>query len=180
MKPRYDSYCGLFCGACPIMVANAKGNLEEKAKAWDMDPKDLVCTGCKTRTLAAYCEDCVMRLCARDRELDSCVECEDYPCNSFETFQRDRFPHHTLIVNNLAEICKVGAETWVAEQKKRWSCPKCGEQFTWYEDECAKCGEKLYDACAEEDDWVKEMAADAGSKPESAYWKMRSQIRNFK
>ncbi len=180
MKERFDAYCGLYCGACPIMVANIKGEVEEKAAKWEMDAKDIVCRGCKTEVNAVYCTDCVMRLCARDRDLDFCVECEDYPCNSFETFQRDRFPHHTLIPENLAAICGSGVETWLEEQKKRWSCAACGEPHTWYEEECAKCGGKLYDACAEEDKWMERTALEADSGPESMYWKIRRQLRNFR
>jgi hypothetical protein len=177
MKPRYDSYCGIYCGACPILVANVKGVVKEKAAAWEMKAKDIVCRGCKSTTLAVYCKDCVMRLCARDRDLDFCVECEDYPCNSFETFQRDRFPHHTLIAPNLAAICAAGVDAWLEGQKKRWSCPKCGEPFTWYEEECAKCGGKLYDACAEEDDWAEDQAREGAD--DAAYWKIRKQLRRF-
>jgi hypothetical protein len=109
MRPRFDSYCGIYCGACPVMAANLKGNVEEKAKAWGANAKDLVCNGCKTRTNAKFCKECVMRLCAIDRGVDFCADCEEYPCPSFQTFQRDRYPHHTLVAPNLAAIC----ELWI-------------------------------------------------------------------
>jgi len=176
---RYDAYCGIYCGACPVLAANVKGTLEEKAKAWDMAAKDIVCLGCKSRTVATYGKtECVLRLCARDRGLEFCSDCEEYPCASFQTFQRDRFPHHTLTAPNQAAISECGVEVWLADQRKRWSCAKCGTPFTWYEEECASCGEKLYDACAEEDDWADEQARAAGY--EGAYWKLRKQLRRFR
>jgi hypothetical protein len=178
MRPRFDSYCGIYCGACPVMAANLKGNVEEKAQEWGMKAKDIVCNGCKARTNAKFCKECVMRLCARDRGVDFCADCEEYPCPSFQTFQRDRYPHHTLIAPNLATICKLGVETWLEQQKKRWSCPKCGTPFTWYEEECQSCGEKLYDACAEEDDWAEDEAR--ANEGEAGYWKMRKQLRKFR
>jgi predicted RNA-binding Zn-ribbon protein involved in translation (DUF1610 family) len=179
MKPRYDSYCGLYCGACPVHMATVNGTAEEKGKAWDVDAKEIVCNGCKTRTIAKICQDCVMRLCARDRGLDFCGDCDEYPCASFQVFHYDRFPHHTLVAPNVAAICELGVETWLEQQKERWSCPKCGTPFTWYEEECRNCGEKLYDACAEEDDWADEQARAAGGS-EGLYWKMRKNVRRFR
>ena len=180
MKERFDAYCGIYCGACPILVANMKGEVEKKAAEWEMNAEEIVCGGCKSEVNAAYCTDCVMRLCARDRGFEFCVECEDYPCNTFETFQRDRFPHHTLITENLGAICERGAPTWLEEQKKRWSCPKCGTSSTWYEEECHECGGELYDACAEEDAWAEEAAREAEGTPDGAYWKLRKQLRRFR
>lgn len=178
MKPRYDSYCGIYCGACPILAANEKGVVEEKAGDWELDAKDIVCRGCKSKTLAAYCKDCVMRLCARDRGFEFCVECDDYPCGTVMAFQRDRFPHHTLIAANLQAVADRGVDAWLEEQKKRWSCSSCGEPHTWYEEECAKCGAGLYDACAEENDWADDEARkDAG---DAAYWKLRNKLRRFR
>lgn len=180
MKTRFDSYCGLYCGACPILVANVKGDVEKKAEAWGLDAKDLNCQGCKGKVVAGICADCVMRLCARDRGVDFCVECDDYPCGTFTAFQRDRFPHHTLAEANLKVIADRGVDAWLEEQKKRWSCPSCGEPYTWYEEECAKCGAELFDACAEENDWADDDARGDESEAEAAYWKMRARLRRFK
>ena len=32
MKTKYDAYCGLYCGACYVMLANEKGTVEEVGK----------------------------------------------------------------------------------------------------------------------------------------------------
>jgi len=178
MKTRFDSYCGLYCGACPILAATVNGEVEAKAAAWEMAAADIVCGGCKSKVVAGVCTDCIMRLCAQDRGLDFCVECDDYPCGSVTAFQRDRFPHHTLIAANLAAIRDRGVDAWLAEQKKRWSCPACGAPSTWYEEECRSCGGKLYDACAEEDDWAEDEARDA--EGEAFYWKLRKRLRRFR
>ncbi len=178
MKTRHDSYCGLYCAACPILAATVKGEVEAKAAAWDLPAEDIVCHGCKTKVNAGISADCVMRLCARDRGLDFCVECDDYPCGTVQTFQHDRLPHHTLTAPNLEAISDHGVDEWLAEQKKRWSCPACGTAFTWYEEECQSCGGELYDACAEENDWAEEEAREAEGT--SAYWKIRRRIRRFR
>jgi hypothetical protein len=178
MKTRHDSYCGLYCGACPILVANVKGEVAAKAAAWELPAENIVCYGCKAKVIAGICADCVMRLCAQDRGFDFCVECDDYPCGSVQTFQRDRFPHHTLITLNLEAIRDRGVDAWLEEQKKRWSCPACGTAFTWYEEECQECRGKLYDACAEEDDWAED--GDRKVDGDRDYWKIRKRLRRFR
>ena len=179
MKTRYDSYCGLYCGACPVLAATVKGEVEAKAAAWELPAKDIVCAGCKSRVLATYCKtECVMRLCARDHGFEFCVECDEYPCATVQTFERDGYPHHTLITANSEAIADAGVDAWLEEQGKRWSCSGCGTPFTWYEEECAKCGGKLYDAFAEEADLAEEKARE--SEVESAYWKLRRKLRSFR
>jgi len=41
MPFRYDTYCGLYCGACEILLANEKGSVEALAQAWNRDPESL-------------------------------------------------------------------------------------------------------------------------------------------
>jgi hypothetical protein len=175
---RYDSYCGLYCGACPILKANVEGTVVTKAEEWELPAADLVCNGCKSKINAGLSADCVMRLCAQDHGLESCGDCDDFPCGTIQTFERDGYPHHTLVIANQRAICMYGVDAWLEKQKERWSCPKCGEGFTWYEEECAKCGAELYDACAEEEDLDNE-AAEAGDV-DSAFWKLRRRVRRFR
>ena len=58
METRYDSYCGLNCGACPVGIANELGDLEgirkiaaeseilSKSPIWSPPPKILVHLEC--------------------------------------------------------------------------------------------------------------------------------------
>ena len=43
MKKRYDAYCGLYCGACEILLMNELGKIEEKAMEWNMNINDAIC-----------------------------------------------------------------------------------------------------------------------------------------
>lgn len=47
MNSRYDSYCGLYCGACEICLMNEIGKIEAKAKEQDMKLDKVKCFGCK-------------------------------------------------------------------------------------------------------------------------------------
>jgi len=150
MEYRYDSYCGLYCGACPALVGTARGQAAELAKEEKMTVEDVSCAGCKSDVTAVYCRDCDLRACARARGVEFCFDCGDYPCVQLTGFRRDKSPHHSVIFKNLNAIREGGAAAWLAEQERRWRCAACGERFTWYDRACEKCGAALYDCRQEE------------------------------
>lgn len=155
MSFRYDTYCGLNCGACPVLGANERGDqswLEATAQQWKKNTEDLRCQGCKTEVTAAFCTDCGMRKCARERGLEFCGSCEDYPCEQITSFRNDKAPHHSAVFTNLAFIKENGVEAWLTSEAKRWACPECGTRFYWYSEKCEKCGAELYNAIAQEKD----------------------------
>jgi hypothetical protein len=149
MDYRYDSFCGLYCGSCPVLLAVKKGTIEEFAKRENMTPEDLECHGCKTMNRALFCKDCPFARCALERGIKSCIECVEYPCEELKKFQADEWPHHSLILKNLDRIREVGLDRWLEEQEKRWRCKECGEPFSWYDETCGNCGAKLYN-CRDE------------------------------
>lgn len=152
MKFRYDTYCGLYCGACDVFIANEKGTLEESAKEWDMKPEDLMCHGCKSGTNAVYCRTCDIKKCAESKEVEFCYQCEEYPCTLLVEFRNDEHPHHSVVLKNQEIIKEKGVQKWLEEQEKRWTCPECGTQFAWYDTVCKKCQSALYDCRAEDKD----------------------------
>ncbi|NLI98041.1 DUF3795 domain-containing protein [bacterium] len=153
MEFRYDSFCGLNCGACPVLGANERGDEEWIKKAADEEPctvNDLRCHGCKTDVTAMFCTDCGMRLCARGKGLEFCSECGDFPCQTIANFRNDEAPHHSAIFKNLRTILDKGVKGWLAEEETRWSCPECGTRFYWYSGKCSHCGAELYNSVKEE------------------------------
>jgi hypothetical protein len=152
MKYRYDTYCGLYCGACAILLANEKGEAEKRAKEWKMKPEELKCHGCKSETIATFCVTCDLKKCAEDKKVDFCFQCDEYPCARLLEFRKDKWPHHSAVLKNLDFISEKGWDMWLKEQKARWSCSKCGTRFSWYDKTCKSCGGKLYNCEDEEKD----------------------------
>lgn len=150
MDFRYDSYCGLYCGACDVLVANEKDEVEKAAKAWNMKPEQLRCHGCKSTINAVFCADCVIKPCAETREIEFCSQCDEYPCSRLREFRDDENPHHSIVLRNLDFIREQGVDAWLEEQRDRWSCPGCGEKCSWYDKTCRKCGAQWYN-CEDED-----------------------------
>lgn len=151
----YDTYCGLNCGACHTLMANERGDeqwINAAAERGNRKPEELRCHGCKTDVTAVYCTNCGMRVCAREKNLEFCSECTDYPCERIKSFRHDQAPHHSAVLKNLERIKEIGREKWLVEQKARWSCTECGTRFGWYSEKCSKCGAELYNAVAEDKD----------------------------
>ena len=157
MEYRYDAPCGLYCGACDALNSFREGRSEEHAKLAGEDPELVKCAGCKTDVNAIYCVGCDFRDCTRDKGIEFCSECEDFPCAKLVAFRNDEHPHHSSVLKNLETIRDKGLDAWLKEQEERWSCPECGKGFTWYDSKCEACGAGLYDCRAED----KDLAAEA-------------------
>uniref|UniRef100_A0A7C6EAJ4 DUF3795 domain-containing protein n=1 Tax=candidate division WOR-3 bacterium TaxID=2052148 RepID=A0A7C6EAJ4_UNCW3 len=155
MKFRYDSYCGIYCGACDTLIANEKGEVAKLAKEWKRKPEELKCLGCKTTTNAIFCVRCKMRHCAQKKKVDFCFQCDEFPCPRLIAFRNDKSPHHSIVLRNLRIIQEIGVEKWLEDQDKRWRCKSCGDKFSWYDRKCVQCGSELYN-CEDEEKELKE------------------------
>jgi hypothetical protein len=151
----YDTYCGLNCGACHTLIANEQQDekwLKTMAEQRNVKVEDLYCHGCKTDVTAFFCTNCRMRACAREKGLEFCVDCADYPCEMITNFRNDDRAHHSAVFHNLKLIKEVGVKKWLAEEAGRWACKECGTRFGWYSETCTNCGAVVYNAVAEEKD----------------------------
>ena len=150
MAYRYDTYCGLYCGACEVLQANKTGKLNTTAKRWKMNPADITCHGCKSNALSIYCKDCDIKNCAEKMKIKLCFECVKFPCKRIIAFNNDKHPHHSIVLKNLNTIKEKGKKSWLRMQDRRWRCKKCGTRFTWYTKKCTKCGSLVYSCILEE------------------------------
>jgi len=143
--------CGLYCGACSIYVARKREDvrtLERIARQMkervgrEVTLEDLACEGCLSEgPIAAYCRDCVLRACAKDRGVTHCSRCPDFPCQPITDFNNDGMPHHSEVLANIRMQREVGVDGWLEEQNKRWRCHACNSPVHWYARKCPKCSE---------------------------------------
>ena len=154
MDFRYDTLCGLYCGACPILVANENDAVATIAQAWKMEPEQLRCHGCKSEINAVYCANCGIKSCAEGKGVEYCFQCADYTCSRLLDFRNDAHSHHSIVLQNLNFVRGQGIEKWLEVQKTRWSCANCGAAFTWYAEICEVCGAKVYNCMNEEKDVI--------------------------
>jgi hypothetical protein len=134
-----SAYCGLYCGACKIYLETRKGRSFLKK-----DEGEVKCLGCRTDAGTRWCINCTIKKCARNKRIDFCYECSDFPCEMLENFKNDKnYPYHIEIYDNLKIIEAQGEDKWLRQMKERWSCPECREQKCWYDIVCEDCNGKL-------------------------------------
>lgn len=154
MDFKYDTFCGLYCGACEVLIANKNETVEVIARTWNVEPEQLGCSGCKSAINAVYCVDCGIKRCAENKKVEYCFECDEYPCSRLVTFRNDEHPHHSIVLQNLDLVRNQGIDQWLEQQRIRWNCPNCGKGFSWYDKICAVCGSELYSCEDEEKDII--------------------------
>ena len=88
MSNRIVAPCGIVCTDCLAYLATQSDDMEklqEIAEKWSTETQtyeanDLVCDGCFSDRLHAFCVDCEARRCAIQKELSVCSICSMYPC----------------------------------------------------------------------------------------------------
>lgn len=162
MNNNFDSYCGMYCGACDIQTAYRSGHKDNFSAFWTERvlkafaraqgtainaPEDLElkCHGCKSDTLFINCRHCTIRECARDKKVEHCNDCSDFPCTTYRERKKAEglLPHLTLCRKNMESIKQTGVDQWLAGQEEQWKCPECRTDFAWYADRCQSCGTNL-------------------------------------
>jgi hypothetical protein len=127
-----DGYCGLYCGSCPDYLATKAENAPE--------PGENPCRGCKSDVTALWCTDCALKECASGKGIEFCSECPEYPCPTFTDFiDNAKDPYVVEITEYLTTIKEVGTEEWLKRMVKRWSCPSCGTEASWWDLTCENC-----------------------------------------
>jgi hypothetical protein len=127
-----DGYCGLYCGACPMLLETKAGSGKQP------------CRGCKSDQNPEWCLNCGLKACARGKGLDFCNACADYPCKDLEEFKTSaEYPYHREVYDYMKIIETEGKAAWLEKMKVRWSCPECKQEASWWDLSCTQCGAKL-------------------------------------
>lgn len=132
---RLVGYCGLYCGLCshrnriPQRARLLHDSLKEEGWSswykyddsiseafpvfWDF-LDGLVKMDCTCRTGGGP-PDCKIRACAKDRGVDVCPFCSDYPCRLIEELAE----HYVSAIQDGRRMRKIGLKEWVGEQEER-------------------------------------------------------------
>ena len=139
------TYCGLYCGLCSTLCRTPKqaaALLDTMLKdGWDFwgseSDKALIerlrelakipegFTGCR----GGQCGDpgCQIRKCAREKKVDICTFCDDYPCERFDGLAK-RYP---TLLSDGKRMEEIGLEAWIEEQKARCKTGACYADFRY-------------------------------------------------
>lgn len=131
----YVTYCGLYCRLCGHMawMPRQARELQEsmRTEGWEhygeavypeseefwrvlghLAETDETCPGCRDGCGFPGCE---IRACARERDVETCPLCDDYPCEHIAALA-GRYP--TLIADG-ERLREIGLEAWIEEQEQR-------------------------------------------------------------
>ena len=89
--------CGLLCSGCGAFIAfrdNDQAVRERTAAEWSIEyncafsPDAINCVGCSVEgePHIGHCFECDIRLCAVDKGLSNCSECDDFACARLQDF----------------------------------------------------------------------------------------------
>ena len=135
MDRKYTCYCGLYCENCAVKVKvepAARVLFDEMKKAGFEDVISYIpggdgfwtfLRGMVVERACISCQDgsgdpgCAIRICAKDKNVDMCAFCKDYPCDKFSAF----FKRNTMLERDNALLREKGWEAWAALQDQRKS-----------------------------------------------------------
>jgi hypothetical protein len=125
------AYCGLYCGACPILLNTRADTAAEQ------------CHGCKSEQPTGYCGVCGIKACAQSRGHAFCNDCPEYErCALMDKFLKDaNWPYQQAAARNMESIRQLGISAWLEAQERRWRCVSCGVAHSWWDETCPECGQ---------------------------------------
>jgi len=59
--------------------------------------------------------DCKIRICAKEKGVDACPLCAEYPCSLIESLAK----HYVTVIQDGKRLRKIGLKAWVREQEVR-------------------------------------------------------------
>lgn len=101
-------YCGIVCSDCPVLIATQKNDDADRKRVAEIftkqygkeyKPEDINCDGCigDSPRIFSYCSVCEIRKCGREKEVENCAHCSEYPCEKLsELFSKYSKAKETL------------------------------------------------------------------------------------
>lgn len=137
--------CGTNCGVCPYLIAyktNDQHLKEKLAKSIGIKPEQIICEGCMSEEPLFFCKMCGMKKCVLEKEgIDSCADCDEYPCKIIEKFPYKMFLNRQAWDVNYRKAHN--KEDWIKITKEMNSCTSCGALGHWRATVCKECGSEI-------------------------------------
>lgn len=110
--------CGLDCFNCVVNPKHITDEVRQMLSAkMSLKPEEVECRGCRIEGGCVFHKDCRTLECNRDKKLDFCYQCDDFPCEKLQPASQgaEHYPHNYKLFN-LCRIQKVGLEKWAVEE----------------------------------------------------------------
>jgi hypothetical protein len=88
-----------------------------------------------------FCQVCGVRACVKEKDIDGCHCCGEFPCK-----QIDEFPVSVgkkVILRSVPERKKLGDQKWAESEELRYICPHCNSHLFRGAKRCGSCKQKV-------------------------------------
>ena len=128
--PELIAPCGMNCGICVAFFGYTMNGKKRKH----------TCITCRLRKRpCAFIKKQCDKL--KDGEIEYCFECMDFPCKNLTTLDRRyKAKYGMSMIENLQELKEKGMETFLENQERKYTCPKCGDIICVHDRKCYSCG----------------------------------------
>lgn len=129
IDPRMFAPCGMNCMVCYKHCKHKKP-----------------CAGCLGGDSGkpAHCRKCRIKDCVEEKGLPHCYACAVYPCALIKNLERSYSKRYrTSLMENSAFVRLHGSEAFMAQQKEKYTCPKCGGVISIHDRACSDCKERM-------------------------------------
>ena len=144
---KHIAYCGLYCGLCSARnrISKQASDLHKTMKNegyefWATEVPNFnefwkfLSSSCNPDNCCPGCRDgggppfCGIRKCAQNRDIEICVDCDEFPCHRIEGLAEG----YPTVISDSRRMKKIGIEKWVEEQKKRAETGFCYSDIRCY------------------------------------------------
>jgi hypothetical protein len=117
--------CGIDCAACyaRLRLKNA-------------------CPGCLSKAAGKpeHCRSCSIKACAKNRGLNRCYGCSDFPCSNIRRIDKRYLTRYGVgLIENGRKARAMGLREFMAAERKRWTCLECGGILNQHKRVCSEC-----------------------------------------
>ncbi|MHB8069800.1 MAG: DUF3795 domain-containing protein [Desulfobaccales bacterium] len=122
--------CGMNCSIC---LAYLRERNKCPGCRGSNDNKPVTRTKCKIKNCANFLE----------ANATYCFECNNHPCVNLKHLdKRYRTNYNMSMIENLENIRKLGIGEFLKNEKRRWTCSKCGGTICVHKGYCYSCLKK--------------------------------------
>ena len=142
--PNLIAPCGYYCGVCPYLMAYKDKNEKLKsklAKGLGIKIDDIKCEGCRSENPFFFCQQCRLKKCVEKKDIESCAECDEFPCKKVERFPVKEFINRVKWDVNYRK--QHGKEKWISKTIELNTCPECNTLNHWQARVCKSCNNEL-------------------------------------
>ena len=103
------------------------------------------CDGClnSDKGKPEHCRKCKIKECVIKKSLSYCFECSEFPCELIKNLEKSYNKRYRVsLMGNNRFVQTFVLERFMAQQKEKYTCPKCGGIISIHDGECSECQEK--------------------------------------